>query len=145
MANVLVEPGLPSCRRYLPHHSGLCVFLRPRTSKVACSSVFLCRPQGTGFQCGPQLSSLQVSYPARELMLRTMVFLYCTNHHGRRKSNPTNIIEFEQHFSTYGHRLMSTGHPVRSGIHKHQTGRLVLEWVTTVSYTHLTLPTKRIV
>jgi hypothetical protein len=32
--------------------------------------------------------------------------------------------------STYDHRSVKTGHPVRSAIHKHWTGRLVLEWVT---------------
>jgi hypothetical protein len=31
---------------------------------------------------------------------------------------------------TYDHRSVKTGHPVRSAIHKHKTGRLVLEWVT---------------
>jgi hypothetical protein len=31
--------------------------------------------------------------------------------------------------STYDHRSVKTGHPVRSAIHKH-CGRLVLEWVT---------------
>ena len=32
---------------------------------------------------------------------------------------------------TYDHRLMRTGHPVRSAILKHQIGRLVVGWVTT--------------
>ena len=32
--------------------------------------------------------------------------------------------------STYDHRLMRTGHPVRSAILKHQIGRSVVEWVT---------------
>ena len=32
--------------------------------------------------------------------------------------------------TTYDHRLMRTGHPVRSAILKHQIGRLVVEWVT---------------
>ena len=30
---------------------------------------------------------------------------------------------------TYGHRLVRTGHPVRSAILKHQIGRSVLSWV----------------
>ena len=34
-------------------------------------------------------------------------------------------------FSTYGHRQLNIGHPVRSGIHKQLTARLVLRWVTT--------------
>ena len=33
------------------------------------------------------------------------------------------------HF-TYDHRLVKTGHPVRSAILKHQIGRSVVEWVT---------------
>ena len=32
--------------------------------------------------------------------------------------------------STYDHRLVKTGHPVRSAILKHQIGRSVVEWVT---------------
>ena len=35
---------------------------------------------------------------------------------------------------TYDHRLESTGHPVRSAIHKLQIGRLVVGWVTTSEY-----------
>ena len=31
---------------------------------------------------------------------------------------------------TYDHRLMRTGHPVRSAILKHQIGKSVVEWVT---------------
>ena len=31
---------------------------------------------------------------------------------------------------TYDHRLVRTGHPVRSAILKHQIGRSVVEWVT---------------
>ena len=34
-------------------------------------------------------------------------------------------------YSTYDHRLVRTGHPVRSAILKHQIGRLVVGWVTT--------------
>ena len=33
--------------------------------------------------------------------------------------------------STYDHRLVRTGHPVRSAILKHQIGRSVVGWVTT--------------
>ena len=42
------------------------------------------------------------------------------------------IIEYYKplNSSTYDHRSVRTGHPVRSAIHKHWTGRLVLEWVT---------------
>ena len=36
--------------------------------------------------------------------------------------------------STYDHRLVRTGHPVRSAILKHQIGRLVVEWVTISKY-----------
>ena len=36
--------------------------------------------------------------------------------------------------STYDHRLVRTGHPVRSAILKHQIGRLVVEWVTISEY-----------
>ena len=36
-----------------------------------------------------------------------------------------------QHFYTYDHRLVRTGHPVRSAILKHQIGRSVVGWVTT--------------
>ena len=32
---------------------------------------------------------------------------------------------------TYDHRLVRTGHPVRSAILKHQIGRSVVGWVTT--------------
>ena len=32
---------------------------------------------------------------------------------------------------TYDHNLMKTSHPVRSGIYKHESDRLVLRWVTT--------------
>ena len=35
---------------------------------------------------------------------------------------------------TYDHRLVRTGHPVRSAILKHQIGRLVVEWVTISEY-----------
>ena len=35
------------------------------------------------------------------------------------------------HYCTYDHRLMRTGHPVRSAILKHQIGRSVVGWVTT--------------
>jgi hypothetical protein len=35
---------------------------------------------------------------------------------------------------TYDHRLMRIGHRVRSAIHKHQIGRLVVGWVTTSEY-----------
>ena len=31
---------------------------------------------------------------------------------------------------TYDHRLVKAGHPVRSGIHKHKIGWLVVDWVT---------------
>ena len=33
--------------------------------------------------------------------------------------------------STYGHSMMRIGHPVRSAIHKHHRGELVVWWVTT--------------
>ena len=36
--------------------------------------------------------------------------------------------------NTYDHRLVRTGHPVRSAILKHQIGRLVVEWVTISEY-----------
>ena len=36
--------------------------------------------------------------------------------------------------STYDHRLVRTGHPVRSAILKHQIGRSVVGWVTTSEY-----------
>ncbi|KAH9223798.1 hypothetical protein DL95DRAFT_283697 [Leptodontidium sp. 2 PMI_412] len=36
--------------------------------------------------------------------------------------------------STYDHRLLGTGHPVRSAIHKQEIGRLVVGWVTTSEY-----------
>ncbi|KAF2706560.1 hypothetical protein K504DRAFT_385068, partial [Pleomassaria siparia CBS 279.74] len=31
---------------------------------------------------------------------------------------------------TYDHRTMKTGLPVRSALHKHRTGGLVVKWVT---------------
>ncbi|KAF2705192.1 hypothetical protein K504DRAFT_334526, partial [Pleomassaria siparia CBS 279.74] len=34
------------------------------------------------------------------------------------------------HSSTYDHRTMKTGLPVRSALHKHRTGGLVVKWVT---------------
>ena len=36
----------------------------------------------------------------------------------------------KEQFNTYDHRLVRTGHPVRSAILKHQIGRSVVEWVT---------------
>jgi hypothetical protein len=45
------------------------------------------------------------------------------------------VIYFIKHFAvTYDHRLRTTGHPVRSAIHKPQIGRLVVGWVTTSEY-----------
>jgi hypothetical protein len=45
------------------------------------------------------------------------------------------VIYFIKPFSaTYDHRLRTTGHPVRSAIHKPQIGRLVVGWVTTSEY-----------
>ncbi|XMA09670.1 hypothetical protein WAI453_002461 [Rhynchosporium graminicola] len=41
---------------------------------------------------------------------------------------------------TYDHRLVRTGHPVRSAIHKHQIGRLVVGWVTTSEYLLFVMP-----
>ncbi len=37
-------------------------------------------------------------------------------------------------YATYDHRLERFGHPVRSAIHKLQTGGLVVGWVTTSEY-----------
>ena len=46
-----------------------------------------------------------------------------------------SVIYFIKPFSaTYDHRLRTTGHPVRSAIHKPQIGRLVVGWVTTSEY-----------
>ena len=42
--------------------------------------------------------------------------------------------------STYGHKIVKTGHPVRSAIHKHDTDRLVLELVTIWEYRLLYVP-----
>ena len=36
--------------------------------------------------------------------------------------------------STYDHRRMRTGHPVRSGVLKHSTGCVVVGWVTTSEF-----------
>jgi hypothetical protein len=45
------------------------------------------------------------------------------------------VIYFIKRFAvTYDHRLRTTGHPVRSAIHKPQIGRLVVGWVTTSEY-----------
>lgn len=35
---------------------------------------------------------------------------------------------------TYGHRLVTTGHPVRCVILKHHIGRLVVKWVAISEY-----------
>src|SRR5258708_30474064 len=45
-----------------------------------------------------------------------------------------DIRYFSRKTATYDHRLRSTGHPVRSAIHKPQIGRLVVGWVTTSEY-----------
>ena len=44
----------------------------------------------------------------------------------------TANINFEiTHFFTYDHRIMKIRLPVRSAIYKHDTGGLVVRWVTT--------------
>ena len=45
-------------------------------------------------------------------------------------SNFVGIASSNNQENTYDHRLVRTGHPVRSAILKHQIGRLVVEWVT---------------
>ena len=50
------------------------------------------------------------------------------------KSDCGFISYFSRIAITYDHRLRSTGHPVRSAIHKPQIGRLVVGWVTTSEY-----------
>ena len=40
------------------------------------------------------------------------------------------MYHISQTTGTYDHNLMKTGHPVRSGIHKHKSAGLVLKSVT---------------
>ena len=51
---------------------------------------------------------------------------------------PSFVVKFIYHqktlFTTYDHRRMKTGHPVRSGVLKHSTGCVVVGWVTTSEF-----------
>ena len=48
-----------------------------------------------------------------------------------RKQTKLIIYSIHVYTDTYDHRLLRTGHPVRSAILKQQIGRSVVGWVTT--------------